>query len=257
MVSRIIGLPLHYVLGLAIVVGMMCAEPAGLGVLQAETVAVVLAEDWCDEICDASAECDEPCWNDLLLTTCGEYENGSAGGWCDGDTCEDLCGPGAAPSQVCWSEGESTDCSVYGDYAQCDDGYCATFAGESCSTCEEDCGCPPEPTCGANGCELGETFRTCSQDCSEPTGGSCDDGTCDAGEDGDNCPEDCTFSGDLGQPPSSCPQGWEPLGDTCVWNDPILVCCDEDSCGGEAMCTASEICAPFGSTFVCRPRWPS
>ena len=76
----------------------------------------------------------------------------------------------------------------------CGDGLCEDDKGETCATCEEDCG---GPCCGNGKCdvELGETCSECPEDC-EACKPVCGDGVCDPDhpefpETCDDCPEDC------------------------------------------------------------------
>jgi hypothetical protein len=147
---------------------------------------------------------------------------------------------------VCWWQDEETDCEGYGEFGYCEDGICIPEQGENCTTCEEDCGCPIDPVCGANGCEVGETYRTCPLDCDEPLDDTCPNEICEEDEDGDSCPDDCTFSGDWCGGFPECPNGWECLNDVCVWDtDPIFKCCGgiHDGCAnGPSVCDANEVC---------------
>lgn len=61
----------------------------------------------------------------------------------------------------------------------CGDGTCTSTTGESCQTCELDCGACPQPTtCGDGTCTstTGESCSTCSDDCGPCEG--CGDGVC-------------------------------------------------------------------------------
>ncbi len=68
----------------------------------------------------------------------------------------------------------------------CGDGEC-TAPQEDCGTCPADCGACP-PVCGDDNCELPETQATCPQDCSST---HCGNGKCETGETVSNCPADC------------------------------------------------------------------
>ena len=74
-------------------------------------------------------------------------------------------------------------------------------AGESCSTCTQDCGACP-PVCGDGACNGTETCSLCTQDCGTcpPV---CPDGTCNGTETCSNCVQDC---GACGGPPPPTPQ---------------------------------------------------
>ncbi len=69
----------------------------------------------------------------------------------------------------------------------CGDGTCSPEAGETCATCEDDCGA----CCGNGACEggYGESCYTCATDC----GACCGDGVCDPvyGETCTTCETDC------------------------------------------------------------------
>jgi hypothetical protein len=109
--------------------------------------------------------------------------------------------------------------------AFCGDGFCDAAAGESETTCPQDCQfgfcgdgicgafenpfvCPNDcPSfCGDGFCVPPESTDTCPMDCPS----FCGDGFCNAPiEDSLNCPQDCTFCGDgvctFPEDPSSCP----------------------------------------------------
>ncbi len=69
----------------------------------------------------------------------------------------------------------------------CGDSTCSPEIGETCATCEGDCG----PCCGNGTCEAGynENCATCAADC----GSCCGNGNCegDLGENPNTCPADC------------------------------------------------------------------
>lgn len=77
-----------------------------------------------------------------------------------------------------------SDLSVLVEYDYCGDFACT--AGESCSSCQLDCGtCAPQ--CGNAACEAGETPLSCVADCP----GFCGDSFCSANESRPSCPLDC------------------------------------------------------------------
>jgi hypothetical protein len=230
------------------------------GYVYRDDVALLAATDDCDQICGPTAECDQTCYNELFVTTCGEYDGGWTNDWCDGNTCEDICGPYTGGNFVCWWDGELSTCEDFGDAAECGDEICAWVdGGETCLNCEDDCGCPPDPTptCGQNGCEVGESWRTCPQDCDEPETDDCGDEVCGPTEDAESCEEDCNISQDLCGGQFECPEGWECIRDRCVADEEVLVCCDQ-SCGGPLNCDWDEYCGQKSQfpTAVCLPRWP-
>jgi hypothetical protein len=147
--------------------------------------AAPVVTDWCANVCDDEVSCTEPCLFappelPAIEITCGEYDGGPSNDWCDGDGCADECSWWSEPSDVCWWQDQETDCETYGEFGECDDGICVGWQGETCTTCEEDCGvCPVPPVCGDDECDYGETWRSCPQDCDEPTGPEdCGDGVC-------------------------------------------------------------------------------
>ena len=99
---------------------------------------------------------------------------------CGDNTCN------AAAGETCSSC--EADCGVCTDV--CGDNTCNPGAGETCETCEADCGVCPV-SCGDNTCDpgAGESCSNCEADCGVCPD-TCGDGTCDAGEQ-NTCPEDC------------------------------------------------------------------
>jgi hypothetical protein len=226
--------------------------------------AAPVVTDWCSSVCDEEVSCTEPCLVappelPAYEITCGEYDGGPANDWCNGDGCADECSWWSIGTDVCWWQDEETDCEGYGEFGYCEDGICIPEQGENCTTCEEDCGCPIDPVCGANGCEVGETYRTCPLDCEEPPEDTCGNDICEDDEDGDSCPDDCTFSGDWCGGFPECPDGWECLNDVCVWDtDPIFKCCGgiHDGCANTpSVCDANEACRYDDdvSKYICKP----
>jgi len=106
--------------------------------------------------------------------TCNEEDDD-----CDGNVDEDSCG-----------EPETDGGTVAAP--ECGDTNCDRLDGESCTTCEEDCG-PCEPICGDDTCDeaAGETCTSCEMDCGvcPPR---CGDSHCDTGtETCTSCARDC------------------------------------------------------------------
>lgn len=113
----------------------------------------------------------------------------------------------------------------------CGDATCN--GGETCQTCEQDCGaCPPE--CGDASCNGLESCVTCVADCGECPPG-CGDGTCNGSETCQVCPQDC------GACPPEC-------GDLVCNGTETCESCLKD-CGacppkcGDATCQDTESCA--------------
>ena len=102
------------------------------------------------------------------------------------------CGDGMCNNGETCSSCEA-DCGPCATAPSCGDGQCKD--GETCETCETDCGkCEdPKPSCGNDNCDEGETCSTCEKDCGpctpEP---KCGDGTCDEGETCLTCEADCS-----------------------------------------------------------------
>ena len=75
----------------------------------------------------------------------------------------------------------------------CGDGVCDDTTGETCETCEVDCG-PCPAVCGDAFCDEpgGETCETCEADCG-PCASPCGDAVCDdtTGETCETCEADC------------------------------------------------------------------
>jgi uncharacterized protein YkwD len=150
----------------------------------------------------------------------------------------------------------------------CGDGKCRQ--GETCETCEADCGVcpapepPPEPTCGDGTCDADEDCGTCEADCGacpapepppEPT---CGDGTCDSDEDCTTCEADCGACPAPEPPPSEEPVCGDAVcdglsGEMCTT---CPECNTTDAVCGNGECEASE------SASTCRPDcgdepWPN
>ena len=108
--------------------------------------------------------------------------------------------------------------------AVCGDGICAAEAGESCSSCESDCGpCPPS-SCNNDGtCNAGEDCINCPGDCPGVTGGKpslrycCGSDACDATRCGPDCgsvPQSVCGNGLL-ETGEECDDGNQVSGDGC------------------------------------------
>jgi hypothetical protein len=159
---------------------------------------------------ESAASCPQDC------ASCGDgsCNGGETPATCPGD-CPAGCGNGACDAGET-AANCATDCLT-----PCGDGACTPSLGESCASCQTDCGfCPSEDdalacadgtdndadgdtdcadadcsafcaSCGDATCDsdTGEACDTCPADC----GQCCGDGTCDpgAGEACDTCPADC------------------------------------------------------------------
>lgn len=160
------------------------------------------------------------------------------------------------PAHICVPEGTCPEgipgCAV-APPPGCGDGNCNASDGETCKTCEKDCGkcqagcgdgkcnspsedcksCPADcgqcpPSCGDGKCE-GNEKTTCPQDCSATT---CGNGVCESGETVDNCPLDCKCGDgkcELPETEATCPSDCKPTGCTdgttqCVGTDTLKFC---------------------------------
>lgn len=83
---------------------------------------------------------------------------------------------------------------TFGIESVCGDGVCG--GGETCSTCEEDCGVCGY--CGDGACNGDETCATCEADCGPCE--YCGDGICNNGETCSTCEEDCGSCGGVPLP---------------------------------------------------------
>jgi hypothetical protein len=180
----------------------------------ATTVAASATYGWCSEECDSESDCAMECENDGGgITTCGEYHDGAAEGWCDGDTCDNTCTPSSFPGTECWLGGSLSDCGTYGVFAYCGDDICQTISnGETCVSCSQDCPIcpPPPPPCGDSICQPGQTYMTCPQDCEDPEDeGSCGDGICSEGDNEvETCFRDCAMPNDRCEDDFDCSPGY-------------------------------------------------
>jgi uncharacterized repeat protein (TIGR01451 family) len=98
----------------------------------------------------------------------------------------------------------------------CGNDFCG--AGETCGTCEVDCGvCPVLPVCGDNSCNGAETCLTCEADCGVcPPPPICGDNVCSGIENCSTCVGDC----------GACPP------------PPI---CGDNACNGDETCDSCEL----------------
>ena len=69
----------------------------------------------------------------------------------------------------------------------CGNGQCEP--GETCRSCENDCGACPPAVCGNNVCEDAESCSSCEKDCGKCP--FCGDGKCEGDETYQNCLQDC------------------------------------------------------------------
>lgn len=107
--------------------------------------------------------------------------------------------------------------------ANCGDGKCE--GGETCSSCEKDCGKCSSSGCGDGKCDTNETCTSCQKDCG-PCPAGCGDGKCDNTENCQNCEKDC------GKCPSSCGNNTCDAGETtatCPQDCPSSSCTDGDT----------------------------
>ncbi|MCX8206038.1 MAG: hypothetical protein N3H30_02300, partial [Candidatus Micrarchaeota archaeon] len=99
--------------------------------------------------------------------------------------------------------GNENSSSVSITTTKCGDAVCDAGIGETCATCEADCGVCE--FCGDSICNAGEDVYSCEQDCY-----ACGDGVCSTtfGEDAVTCYADCKNCGD-----AVCDAG---IGETCA-----------------------------------------
>ena len=237
--------------------GVLDRREAGLRLAAELGARIVFGDESCTTACITAPPQMPP-----METTCGLFDGGPANDWCNGDGCANECAYWSSPSDVCWWEDEEADCETYGNYGECDDGICVLGLGETCSTCEDDCGpCFVGPACPNSVCEQGETWWSCPQDCWVPDPDVCGDEICGPTEEASDCPEDCTFSNDWCGDFEDCPEGWECINDWCVWqSNPLFKCCGgepEGCANGDEVCNANEYCtrdSSVGNIAICKPR---
>lgn len=125
-------------------------------------------------------------------------------GLCSGGVCVQpvVCGNGQCEAGESCSSC-SQDCGVCPSV--CGDGSCN--GNESCSSCALDCG-SCLAVCGNSKCESGESCSSCSQDCGVCTS-RCGDGSCNGNETCSSCSTDC------GSCPIVCGNGKCESGETC------------------------------------------
>jgi len=169
--------------------------------------------DTCTDECEyGERECDG---NDVQI--CGYYDTDVCLEWeefeCDGDCDDGYCTEGCDPhyensyrcygawSQRIYIDEECDDAWVDWEYCEagcsngrCGNNYCGDNvcnSGETCLSCEQDCGTCYTPSCGDGVCNNGETCETCEQDCGECYTPSCGDGVCSVDKDCALCEQNC------------------------------------------------------------------
>ena len=137
-----------------------------------------------------------------------------------------------------------------GEY--CGDGTCN--GGETCSTCEIDCGVCSGGYCGDGTCNGGETCSTCELDCGDCSGEYCGDGICNGDETCSTCELDC---GDCSTP-ESCNGTWVPPEDDGVECDGGANCDPDCTCPTGFTADGSGGCSlnPPISTGIIFSVWP-
>ncbi len=234
--------------------------------------------DSCPQDCDQEPEC--PCAHDVCET------GGPLTRFCEGNVCvRSVCTMFPPCCEDEWSDACRIAAAMLCDISNCacGDGTCSPVAGESCETCDEDCGLCGEvdagasilvdaslENCGDGTCQLadGEDCVNCPGDCTQPCppemglcsfcpgpgemafcqtcGAACGDGSCNfaAGESCESCPADC------GPCPPGCGNGVCDLEETCAT-------CNVDCspCGdcGDGTCSVGETCwvCPEDCSAVC------
>jgi hypothetical protein len=174
----------------------------------------------------------------------------------------------------------SSECQVINVYGpRCGDGNCDESYGESCSSCESDCGaCPPTQVCGngivegteqcdagsnnGTGCDAGynETCDYCSTACMviTITGSYCGNLICDAGyEDCSSCEDDCGSCGPPAVP--VCGNGDLEAGESCDFgsqNGNVCTPSYDDFCNYcTSECTIELIMGPTCSDGTCQSEY--
>lgn len=182
------------------------------GARLSSAVAAATGMEMCSEVCDECADCDTECFEPAFMffsTTCGQWDGGVINQHCEGE---------------------------------CGDDLCADWAGESCSSCSDDCGpCPdPDIECDNSLCELGETCRNCPEDCSCPDPAEPGDGVCDPTENVETY--DCQTPSEFCEDATDCPD-YGTTGAVCVDNqcltddyDAWAPWCHDDPCPNGFVC---------------------
>lgn len=119
----------------------------------------------------------------------------------------------------------------------CGDGKCE--GGETCTSCEKDCG-KCTGSCGDAKCEGVETCTSCEEDCGKCPS-NCGDAKCEGDETCTSCEQDC------GKCPSSCGDGNCDAGETCTSCESDCGRCPAAGLYG-AVCSAA---APCDTGFTC------
>ena len=137
--------------------------------------------------------------------------------------------------------GFSTGCdspSTNGPAQECGDSVCEQ--GETCATCQQDCGACNQPACGDGGCNGSETCLTCAADCGSCNLPGCGDGHCTAPEACGTCVSDCGACGPI------CGDGACNGGETsatCAADCPVSAICGDGACNsGETSATCAADC---------------
>ncbi len=133
-----------------------------------------------------------------------------------------FCGDGTC------SNSEIGSCQIDCDW--CGDGYCQ--AGESCNSCQKDCGlCSSQSFCGDGVCGAGECAIGCFKDCNFL---QCENGICetDKGENCVNSPNDCKcINGFCNKETNQC--AYQSCGDNICEDYESFLNCPND-CKGES-----------------------
>jgi hypothetical protein len=148
--------------------------------------------------------------------------------FCDGidDDGDGLIDEGVGEAVGC----QSGERCVEGLCDACGDGMCDAVDGETCGSCEADCGACPR--CGDGLCNGSDSCSSCPADCGACP--RCGDGACNGSDSCDSCPADC------GACPS-CGDGTCNGGETCT-------SCSGDCglCPGECRACGADFSCPFG-----------
>ena len=196
-------------------------------------------------VCSGGVDLQCGCPSGEVCTKCDSGKTCGGGSGCIGlgpQPCVCSC-PSGYICTACSCQG-CAQCQPLVPALPCGDGVCDIVVGETCASCQSDCGF----CCGNGSCDawFGETYLTCG-DCAQPTL-PCGNGFCgDVGEDCATCPTDCG---------SCCGDGFCALSETSVTcsSDCPPIGCGNNSCEvllGETCVTCSNDCGSCCGNGFC------